>query len=339
MNTIQIIGGGLTGLSLGVALRKFGVPVELHEASHYPRHKVCGEFINGVQPSTLEFLGILESFESAHRHTQVNWFYRNKAFYEFNLSSPALAISRFKLDKSLADTFLRMGGHLHTDSRITPSENEGTVVANGRKLNKESNWIGLKAHFSNLQVSSELEMHIGKSGYIGLCQVENGNVNACGLFKLSDASKGSTGSQFLFDYLKWNGLSHLRDRLESATLLPESFKGVTAFSLGSKAHQDSRLVVGDHHTIIPPFTGNGMSMAFESAEIACSPLIEYAKGEATWTETVDLIRSRMTKKFRTRMMVSGFIHPMFFSTIGQQALYRMGSLNLIPIQTLSRLLK
>ena len=30
--TIEIVGGGLSGLSLGVALRRAGVPVVLHEA-------------------------------------------------------------------------------------------------------------------------------------------------------------------------------------------------------------------------------------------------------------------------------------------------------------------
>ena len=34
--------------------------------------------------------------------------------------------------------------------------------------------------------------------------------------------------------------------------------------------------------MIAPFTGNGMSMAFESAEIAISPLAAYARQEIQW---------------------------------------------------------
>ena len=45
---ISIAGGGLAGLSLGIALQSRGVSVTLHEASTYPRHRVCGEFISGV---------------------------------------------------------------------------------------------------------------------------------------------------------------------------------------------------------------------------------------------------------------------------------------------------
>ena len=42
MKTIRIAGGGLAGLSLGIALRLRQVPVVVHEALHYPRHRVCG---------------------------------------------------------------------------------------------------------------------------------------------------------------------------------------------------------------------------------------------------------------------------------------------------------
>jgi len=43
MKRVQIVGGGLAGLTLGLRLRQFGVPVDLYEAGSYPRHRVCGE--------------------------------------------------------------------------------------------------------------------------------------------------------------------------------------------------------------------------------------------------------------------------------------------------------
>jgi 2-polyprenyl-6-methoxyphenol hydroxylase-like FAD-dependent oxidoreductase len=44
---VTIVGGGLAGLTLGIALRQHNVPVQLHEAGHDPRHRVCGEFTSG----------------------------------------------------------------------------------------------------------------------------------------------------------------------------------------------------------------------------------------------------------------------------------------------------
>ena len=50
---LTIVGGGLAGLTLGIALRQRGVPVTIWEAGHYPRHRVCGEFICGRGRETL----------------------------------------------------------------------------------------------------------------------------------------------------------------------------------------------------------------------------------------------------------------------------------------------
>ena len=57
---ITIIGGGLAGLTLGVALRAKKIPVLICEAGHYPRHRVCGEFINGKGLAVLQELGLME---------------------------------------------------------------------------------------------------------------------------------------------------------------------------------------------------------------------------------------------------------------------------------------
>ena len=55
---VEIVGGGLAGLSLGLALRRAGVDVTVYEAGHYPRHRVCGEFITGLPRRTRERLGL-----------------------------------------------------------------------------------------------------------------------------------------------------------------------------------------------------------------------------------------------------------------------------------------
>ena len=36
--------------------------------------------------------------------------------------------------------------------------------------------------------------------------------------------------------------------------------------------------------MIPPVTGNGMSMSFESAELALVPLAAWSRGESSWNE-------------------------------------------------------
>ena len=51
---LTIAGGGLAGLSLGIALRSRGVPVRVIEAASYPRHRVCGEFISAIADVELD---------------------------------------------------------------------------------------------------------------------------------------------------------------------------------------------------------------------------------------------------------------------------------------------
>ncbi|HXC37041.1 MAG TPA: hypothetical protein VNV43_14275, partial [Candidatus Acidoferrales bacterium] len=46
----------------------------------------------------------------------------------------------------------------------------------------------------------------------------------------------------------------------------------------------AEICVGDAITMIPPVTGNGMSMAFESAELAAAPLAAWSRGELSWNE-------------------------------------------------------
>ena len=66
LKPISIIGGGLAGLTLGIGLRRRGIPVTVREASHYPRHRVCGEFISGRGQDVLVRLSLHETFVRAN---------------------------------------------------------------------------------------------------------------------------------------------------------------------------------------------------------------------------------------------------------------------------------
>ena len=94
---ITIAGGGLAGLSLGIALAERGVPVRLQEAGSYPRHRVCGEFINGVQDETLEALGIVDLVRSGLQLDSTVWLVNNEVVLRDVLPEPASGISRHAL--------------------------------------------------------------------------------------------------------------------------------------------------------------------------------------------------------------------------------------------------
>lgn len=307
--TITITGGGLTGLSLAIALRKNGVPVILHEAGSYPRHRVCGEFISGVSRKTLETLGIADSLADAKQHRSVAWFSGNDHLRDNLLPEPALAISRYLIDDRLQQTATAIGVDLQTESRRKMNHHApGEVWTAGRKPT-QGEWIGLKAHIRGISTTAHLEMHSSPRGYLGIAPVEDGWHNACGLFRI-DKSITARHRDLLPAYLSENGNTALAQRIAAAEWREGSFTAVAGFALGLQKPTPGLLSLGDSHAIIPPFTGNGMTMAFQSAETSLPHLIAYADGAQTWLEACKAIQRQLAKRFAKRLTAAKLLHPL-----------------------------
>ena len=309
--TITIVGGGLTGLSLAIALRKKGLPVVVHESGTYPRHRVCGEFISGVSAATLEALGISDALSDALEHRTITWFSGDKETRRHVLDNPALGISRHLLDDRLQKMADEIGVSINTNSRVRPNPGEaGLVWCAGRRATA-GKWIGLKAHVRGIPQVSDLEMHTGQHGYLGITPVESDWYNICGLFKI-DRSISAKHEALLPAYLRKNGNMRLATSIEEAEWKPHSFTAVAGFRLGLQQPAEGVLSLGDSHSIIPPFTGNGMSMAFQSAETALPFLIAYSGGEMSWQVACRSIEEAIQKRFRKRLASANFLHPFLF---------------------------
>ena len=181
MKPITIAGGGLAGLTLGIGLRQRGVPAALWEAGHYPRHRVCGEFICGRGQETLARLGLRELLERAGAvgADTAAFFSATQSTRPLPLPARAICLSRFTLDAALAEKFRELGGELREGKRRRDEDvGEGVVRATGRRLQTEeggARWFGLKAHASNVPLTADLEMHVSPRGYVGLCRVNGGS--------------------------------------------------------------------------------------------------------------------------------------------------------------------
>lgn len=335
--TVTIAGGGLAGLSLAAGLRSHGVAVEVHEAGSYPRHRVCGEFISGVESSTLEVLGIRADFDDALQHRSVVWFREGRRIHEDVLPEPALGISRHRLDLRLRDRVVASGGVVHERSRSVREPRGGLVWAAGR-IPRKGPWIGLKCHFHDLEMAADLEMQLGANGYAGLAGIEDGGVNVCGLFKV-DRTRRAPGPELLLEYLAAGGNVKLVERLRSARADEVSFSAVAGFELGRQEIEDDFCAIGDAESMIPPFTGNGMSMAFQSAEVALEPLACWSRGKLSWDACVAEIRHGLHHRFRRRLLVASAMHPVLLRRGGRtflEVLARSGALPFRPLLSLVR---
>lgn len=336
---IEIIGGGLAGLSLGIALREMRVPVTIHEAGDYPRHRACGEFITGLAPSTMARLSLAAPLADALVHHHVEWFLPGQPSHTQRLPAPALGLSRHTLDARLAERFEALGGQLHRRARVVDlATKPGRVFALGRRRASSSRWLGLKVHARGLPLRQELELHLGAGGYVGLARIEDDQVNICGLFQRQPLS--ATGPELLAHYAGAIGLPELATRLENAALEADSFCAVAALEFDRDVKPvtangpTNAIRLGDAAAMIPPFTGNGMAMAFQSAEIALAPLVAYAEGKSGWAETCARTQAGLRSRFRLRLAAAGALHPWLMRRTAQRWLGRFGRARLLPLRAL-----
>lgn len=334
---ITIAGGGLAGLALAVALRRHEVPVTVLEAGSYPRHRVCGEFISGVSGGTLAALGIDRLFGDVRRHRTLAWHASGRLIHRDEFREPALGISRYLLDLRLRDHLVGLGGMVRTGERARPEPREGFVWAAGRRP-RNGSWVGLKAHVKLPPPAADLEMHAGGNGYAGLAAVEDGWTNVCGLFRI-DRSLAARGGDLLPAYLEAGGNASLAAALRAGEWRAGSFCAVAGFELGRQPAVPGLLALGDAESMIPPFTGNGMSMAFQAAECALAPLVEWSRGGQSWQQAANTIRTAVGRRFRRRLAVAGSLHPVLLGTSGRSLLQSLAAARLLPFQPLLALIR
>jgi 2-polyprenyl-6-methoxyphenol hydroxylase-like FAD-dependent oxidoreductase len=124
-------------------------------------------------------------------------------------------------------------------------------------------------------------MHASQDSYVGLCRIEEGRVNACGLFRRGEETESARLNPI--EKLRGEPGSPLNQRLAKATFEENSICSVAGLALRPRrAREHGECCIGDAITMIPPVTGNGMSMAFESAELAINPLVRWRREEISW---------------------------------------------------------
>lgn len=315
MKPMTIVGGGLAGLTLGILLRRENVPVAVIEAGRYPRHRVCGEFLSGRGREVLRAIGVEEKISARLEACTCSFHVPDRPPVQFRLERPALCVSRYDLDAALAEEFQSAGGILKTGERVDCDRcDEGVVRATGRRRSTDTRGklFGLKAHATGISPSSDLEMHFGDQRYVGISRLPKGHFNVCGLF-FSEAPVRERWRELL-------AKTAVSDALANATWEEDSFCSVAGLTLDRNV-PDNSFSIGDAAAMIPPLTGNGMSMALESAEGALPFVREYARGETSWTDCVTSHRRVWRRGFLRRLRWAAFVQRLVFRPAGQNVLY------------------
>ncbi|WP_224726417.1 NAD(P)/FAD-dependent oxidoreductase [Paenibacillus vietnamensis] len=339
-----VLGAGLAGSSLAGALAGKGWRTLLLDRQTFPRHKVCGEFLSPEAQSTLQALGLYETVAALKPCLipQTRMVFDGGAELGLELPGTAWGLSRYELDGALHRAAGQAGAVLETGTAVTAiypgadgyiieAKRSGkpvryrarTVIAawganagpglpgfrpqpRGRRA-----YLGVKSHFRGLEIEPAVEMYFFRGGYLGLCPVGDGTVNAAALLEQGAFAKGSRSvTAYLEEAAGRN--PKLALRLAGAVPVEGTQAAVAPVRLAVRPRTwDTVPLLGDAAAMIAPLCGGGMSMALRSSAL-CAPLADrYLQGDidiAGWErEYAHAVRSEFDGPLRLGGMLQGLL--------------------------------
>jgi flavin-dependent dehydrogenase len=302
---LAIIGGGPAGTIAALEAQRHGLRVALWDRDHFPRDKVCGEFISS------ESLPILPNEIPATFSTGADIYGAQFVTHRgvsrtFDLPRPALGLSRRRLDHELWKAAEAAGVETYEGESVRrvrapecgskPADAweiqtarcrrqaRSLIVACGRwwaieglcspagrlGLTGGGDWIGAKAHFAGIPRRDTVEMYLFRGGYCGLAPVENGACNICCLVHRQQIRQMAL--RVHKDFAAWlkqvSRLPALETRLRGAVQVSLVATTAPVHLARRQAVQGGALMVGDASGFLDPFTGEGISMALHSGRLA-----------------------------------------------------------------------
>ncbi len=304
MYDVLIIGAGLAGSSLAATLASRGWDVLLVERDHFPRHKVCGEFLSPEVQRSLQALGLYADVAALTPAPvqQARLVTQTGRAVGLPLPGCAWGLSRYALDSALARAAGQRGTTLWTGAMVKDYQctDDGYVVQvrkdeeminvqtraliaacgrhsqaalppKARPLARQQQFVGVKCHYAGVTMPAQVELFLFPGGYAGINPVEQGQVNVCLLASYpAFAQAGKRVDKMVVAAACANPA--LGQRLAEGQALPETATSVAPVDTYRPAVPwDGIACVGDAAVMIPPFCGDGMAMALRSAEL-CAPL-------------------------------------------------------------------
>lgn len=277
---VIVVGAGPAGSAAAIAASDRELKVLLLEASRFPRHKVCGEFVSAESAEVLRYLlrGSAELLLDAPRITKAR-LHSDGRSVEIAVEPAAYSIPRFRLDEVLWKAAEARGISCRNESvvevlsvgnefvvRTQSGEYRSVSVINGsgrwsrlsRRVAAGAAWVGLKSHFEG-ETDDIVDLYFMNGGYCGVQAVSPGVLNACALVRQGTAK--SLDEVFQMD-------AALAARTAKWREVTELFATAPVYLGAGVPVSDGMLQVGDAAGFVDPFVGDGISLALRSGVLA-----------------------------------------------------------------------
>lgn len=339
---IAIIGGGIAGLCLSIQLANAGYHVVLFEKEQYPFHKVCGEYLSMESWDFLAHLGVpLNDWQQPRIKHLIVSSPSGKSIHH-PLEPGGFGISRYKLDAFLASLARKAGVTLMEGTKVENlefSNDQFQVQFNGKqctatlasgtfgkrsnldvklkreftlnKPNKTNHYIAVKYHVKTDFPTDHIALHNFENGYCGVSRIEDERYCLCYMTTAKNLQTcGNDISQLEQHILRRNPF--LNRLFQSSEPLYTSPLTISQISFRSKTQTEQHiLMAGDAAGMIPPLSGNGMSMAMLGSKIAFQLMHRFLQGEISRAALEAAYQTQWNAAFKKRISTGRWIQQWF----------------------------
>ena len=321
-------------MALSIQLAKAGYAVIVFEKERYPFHKVCGEYISLESWNFLEELGLPLSDWNLPIIRRLLVSAPGGESIEQELPLGGFGISRYKIDAALADiartcgvtiaegtkvtdmVFQRTAFQVHTDGGVFQARI--ACVSAGKRSNldikwrrpftrkrsdKLNNYIAVKYHVDTDLPADSIALHNFKDGYCGISRIEDGRYCLCYMTTAANLrSNGNSIAEMEKNVLSRN--PYLSVIFSSVTKLYQEPLTISQISFERRARvEDHIFFIGDGAGMIPPLSGNGMSMALHGSKMAFRCMDAFLKGQVARHEMEQEYEDQWSRQFGRRLWV------------------------------------